>query len=155
MYKTFAYVVAFLSLCCSTAHAELLWSDVCDVRDRLQTFIRSNIPQGCSWEKSPPETSAVCKKLNTDGLFGYQDLRRHSDSPPSIAYEAVVIITEPCFDKLAERVREIVTKGTPVTANRKASDVFSSFNADGGPTLILYFAAEPYELNDVDHPLYD
>jgi hypothetical protein len=154
MYKALICAAVFSSLFSASANSELLWSDGCDVRQRFQTFIRKRIPQNCSWPKSPVDVQGRCSNLNTDGLFGYQDLRRHSDRPPIIAYEAVVHVNKTCFSQLTSRVRAVVKSKGSIISNRNASDLFSQYNADGGPTFIFYFPATVDELNEVDRVTY-
>ena len=137
-------------------NSELRWSDGCDIRQRFFTFIRARarMTQGCRWPKKPSDRAPQdCRRLNIDGLFAYQNLRRYPQDPPpdKIAYEAIVDVNKTCFKRLASRVRK---DKAAIIPNKKPS-VEEFYKADGGPTLIFYFPATADELNEVDNVTYD
>jgi hypothetical protein len=147
--------VAAVMISSSSARSELLWSDGCDIRQRIQGFIRSQIAKTCTWPKSDSSVQSVCKMIKDDGLFGYQDARRQSDRPDTIAVEVVVRLDKTCFAKLETSTLKSIKAKSPIISNRKAASLFSKFDADGGPTLIFYFRAKPSELIDIDKISYD
>jgi hypothetical protein len=147
--------VAAVIFSASPARSDLLWSDGCDVRQRIQGFIRSKIAKTCTWPKADSDVQSVCRKLKDDGLFGYQDVRRQPDRPHTIAVEVVVRLEKPCFANLKASILRSIKAKLPIISNRKAASLFSKFDADGGPTLIFYFRAKPSELTAVDRISYD
>jgi hypothetical protein len=148
--------VAAVTFSASPTRSDLLWSDGCDVRQRIQGFVRSKIAKTCTWPKADSDVQSVCRRIKDDGLFGYQDVRRQSDDRPTIAVEVVVRLEKPCFAKLKASILKSIKAKVPIISNRKASlSPDSKFDADGGPTLIFYFRAKPSELTDVDRISYD
>src|SRR6476619_1653061 len=74
------------------ARAEWLWSDVDSLRQRFETLINDNLPDGCHEAKGKQ-------------LFGYQNAYQAMDK--QIAYEMVVGLDEVCFKKLLKRLGEL------------------------------------------------
>src|SRR5262249_40079408 len=103
------------------ARSDLLWSDGCDVRQRIQDFIRSKIAKTCTWPEADSDVQSVCRRIKDDGLFGYQDIRRQSDHPPTIAVEVVVRLEKPCFAKLKASILKSIKAKVPIISNHKAS----------------------------------
>jgi hypothetical protein len=136
----------------SPARAELLWDDTCDVRDRVQTLIRKHLSPACARPKAEP-VGSVCTIPKEDGLFGYQDVRE-SYQPHTIAVEIVVRTDTECFDKLTKDLESLIAQKANLISTRQASDLFSEYGADGGPTLIFYFPATDSELQQVNHPIH-
>jgi hypothetical protein len=156
MYRRVAILATLITtLSAIPAKSELLWSDICDVRQRMQTFIRKQLPAKCVWPPADPDLQRLCKKIKDDGLFGYQDVRKDSVRPSTIAIEIVVWVDQSCFNELHSNIRSLINSNANIISIRKAADIFSAFNADGGPTLIFYFPATPHDLEDLSHPIYD